>query len=192
MAPRSMWKKLLPAAGSANASGTGTAGAIAVWKSATELRFLAVDLEPGPASAGFFFCLGSPLLRVAQRTQHRFAGPAIHLQSRRLLVCTERRPRLHPGLAVYLVAVKTDARELTLHRFHVCAAQLGRGRPWRRKRPRAQNAVAEMAYNMHIQIGTSLFLDHEVLPGRPKRRPADPFRLHQRGRLRLVGRAQLV
>src|SRR3954451_8899051 len=189
MAPRSMWKKLLPAAGSANASGTGTAGAIAVWKSATELRFLAVDLETRPCFGRVFLLPRLALLRVAQRTQHRFAGPAIHLQSRRLLVCTERRPRLHPGLPVYLVAVKTDARELTLHRFHVCAAQLGRGRPWRRKRPRAQNAVAEMAYKQHIQIGKIVFLDHEVIRGFQKRRAEDTFRLQQRGRLRLLGLA---
>ena len=49
--------------------------------------------------------------RRADRAQHRFARPAIHLEPGRFLVGAERGARLHPGLAVELVLVETEARE---------------------------------------------------------------------------------
>src|SRR5216117_2324052 len=82
------------------------------------------------------------LAHRADRTQYRFARPAIDLQSGRFLVRAERRASLHPGLAVEFVFVETDARQVTLHGFDIGAAQLGRCRPRRRERLRAQHAVA--------------------------------------------------
>src|SRR4051812_26678834 len=58
-----------------------------------------------------------PLARRDDRAQHRFAWPAIDLQSGLLLIRSERRAGLHAGLAVKLVLVEPDARQMTLHGF---------------------------------------------------------------------------
>ncbi len=61
-------------------------------------------------------------MRRAHRSQHRFAGPAVHFDPRRLLIRPERGASLHSGLAVELVTVKSEPRELTLHRLDVGGA----------------------------------------------------------------------
>src|SRR5579863_472020 len=97
-----------------------------------------MSLNPAEMSAGFLFryiaeysCDAAALPRRADRTQHRLARPAVHLQPGRFLVGAERGAGLHSGLAVDLVGIETDAHEVTLHGFDVGGAQLGRGRPRR-------------------------------------------------------------
>ena len=129
--------------------------------------------------------------RRANRAQRCFAGPAIDLEAGGF----DRRPAPRASssrLAVQLVAIEADAREVALHRLHVGGAQLGRRRPRRRERLRAGHAVAEMADEQHIQIGEIVFLDHEVIFRGQERRAVDPLRLQQRGRLRLLGGAKLL
>src|ERR1700716_172503 len=128
--------RLRPAAGFASASGMVTAGVSAASRSATDLRRPALkppnpDLETR-LRPGFSFSA-----RGADRTQHHVALPAIHLEPGRLLVGPERRARLHPRLAIDLVGVKADARQVTLHGLDIGRAQLGRSRPRRRERLRA-------------------------------------------------------
>src|SRR5665213_4345748 len=116
MVARCMWKTPLPrpAASFASASGMVTAGASAASRSATDLN------EPALRRHGFKtrpifrpgFCFS--MLR-ADRTQHRFARPAIDLEPGRFLVGPERRAGLHPRLAVDLVGIQTKPRELALH-----------------------------------------------------------------------------
>src|SRR5258707_1236021 len=83
--------------------------------------------------------------RSAHRLQHRFAGPAIDLETGGLLIGAKRRTGLHARLAVELVLVESDPRQMTLHRLDVFGAQLRRGRPCCRERQRASHAVTEMA-----------------------------------------------
>src|SRR5262245_38740012 len=66
----------------------------------------------------------------AHRAQHRFARPAVDLEAGGFLVRAERRAGLHARLAVELVLVETDARQVALHGFDIGGAQLRRGRPW--------------------------------------------------------------
>src|SRR3954454_2871191 len=87
----------------------------------------------------------SLLSRPAHRTQHRFARPAIDLEAGGFLVGAERRAGLHARLAVELVLVEADPRQMTLHGFDIGRAQLHRGAPRRCERLRAYHAVGEMA-----------------------------------------------
>ena len=75
-------------------------------------RSFALESQTRPASAGFFFAECEPYRRRAHRLQHRFARPAIDLQAGRLLVSPERRARQHARLAVDLVLVEADARQV--------------------------------------------------------------------------------
>src|SRR5260221_1194649 len=141
MAVGCMWKRRPPAAGFASASGAVTAGASPAFRfadliGARNLRRV-FSLNPADASGGFFFSA-----RRADRTQHRFARPAIDLQSRRFLVRPERRACLHPGLAVEFVLVETDARQVTLQGFDIAATQLGRPLPLRNARLRPPTLVS--------------------------------------------------
>src|SRR5882757_5487637 len=125
--------KKLRAAWFVSVSGTATAGASVASRFATDrsTRYPHRFRKPGLA-AGFFF-LGSASAPV-HRAQHRLARPAIDLQPGLLLIGTKRRAGLHPGLAVELVLVETDSRQLLLHRLDVGGAQLPRGRPRRHER----------------------------------------------------------
>src|SRR5882762_551281 len=134
MAVRCITKMRLPrAAWFASASGMVMAGASAASRSVTDLtgwrgihRALILKTRP-TLRPGLCFSA-----RGADRTQHRFARPAINLEPGRFLIGAERRARLHPRLAVELVVIETDAREVTLHGFDIGGAHLGRSRPWRR------------------------------------------------------------
>src|SRR5262245_41160159 len=149
---RSMWKKspIRPAAWCASASGTATAGAFAATRSATK-RSLGRDLtaldfrSPAETTAGFFLAGYVKLSRRAHRLQHRLARPAIDLDPGRLLIGAECGTRQHAGLAIDLVLVDADPRQMLLHRFHGFRTQLRRRRPWRRKGLRVGHAVGEMA-----------------------------------------------
>src|SRR5438067_13729 len=55
----------------------------------------------------------------AHGAQHRFARPAVDLEAGGFLICAQRRAGLHAGLAVELVLVETDARQMTLHGFDI-------------------------------------------------------------------------
>src|ERR1700722_17573213 len=122
-----MSKKCRPAAGFASAIGMVTTGTSAASRFAIDLtgaRFSVLISETRPMlRPGLSFPLASSVRRT-DRTQHRFARPTIHLQARLLLVGAERRAGLHSGLAVDLVGVETDAREVTLHGLDVGGAQL--------------------------------------------------------------------
>src|SRR6476659_8306680 len=77
----------------------------------------------------------------AHRAQHRFAWPAVDLEAGGLLIRAERCTRLHARLAVELILVEADARQMSLHRLNVGGAQLRRRGPWRCERLRANHAV---------------------------------------------------
>src|SRR3954469_2262921 len=135
--------RLRPAVLFASASGMVTAGASAASRSATDLNRQALN-PPNPdletrLRPGFSFSARRP-----DRAQHRLARPAIHLEPCRLLVGPERRACLHPRLAIYLVGIETDARQVTLHGLDIGGAQLGRSRPRRRERLGSYHAVAEV------------------------------------------------
>src|ERR1700756_146324 len=99
--------------GSVSAIGTAMAGSTSPSASATELTSENGSKARPKSRPGLLFC---ELARAFDRAQHGFARPAIDLQSRRFLIGAERRARQHASLAVELVLVETDAREVTLHR----------------------------------------------------------------------------
>src|SRR6476646_1636753 len=181
MAAPCMWKKrpTRPAGWSASVSGMATAGASAASRSAIDLTNRVISnayhpQSPAVASAGFFFLSG-----CAHRTQHRLARPAIDLQPGGFLVRPQRGAGLHPGLAVQLVLVEADARQMTLHGFDRGRAQLRRGGPWRCERLWVDDAVAEMADEQHIQIRKIVFLDDKIVLRGQEGWAVDAFWLQQ-------------
>ncbi|KAG5734512.1 hypothetical protein E4T56_gene14407, partial [Termitomyces sp. T112] len=124
------------------------AGASAATKSATRRPHRAIaapDPKPGPSG------------------RHCIAWPAIDLESCRFLIGPERSARQHPGLAVDLVLVEPDARQVFLHRLHRRRAQLRRSRPRRRKGLRTGHAIGKMTNEQHVEIGEIILLDDEVV-----------------------------
>src|SRR5262247_807770 len=101
-----------------------------------------------------------PLHAPAHVVEHRRGRPAVDLDAVGLLISAERRAREHAGLAVDLVLVEAELGERALHALDLRRAQLRVLAPWRLERTRIVDALAQVAYEQHVEIGEIVFLDH--------------------------------
>src|SRR5260221_364765 len=134
-------KKTFPAL----AAVTRLAGSLAATPASAQ-RGVAAAVSAGPNG-------GAILLGAVDSRRPGYGGAEIGVETGGLRMGAERRAGLHPRLAVELVLVEPDPRQMTLHRLDVLGAQLRRRRPRRCERQRTSHAVAEMADEQHIQIG---------------------------------------
>src|SRR5258705_10746206 len=102
--------------------------------------------------------LRAQLFLAAHMLQRRGGRPAIERQLFRLLIGAERETRLHPGLAVELVAVEAERGEALLHLLELPGAQLPHPTPGFLERPRVRDSVGETTAEKHVEIGVIEFL----------------------------------
>src|SRR5206468_3882070 len=121
---------------------------------------------------------------AAHLLEHGGGGPAVEPQPVRLLIGAEREPGLHAGFAVDFLRIIAEVGEPPLHLLELGGLELHHLGPWRFECPPVENAIAQLPYEQHVEIGEIVVFQHEIVRENQKTGPVDAGRQQERRRLR--------